>query len=124
MRRFILIPALAVVLAVPAFASFESRPASGGFQGPSLASIDTVAEALKARDDSRCVLEGRIIASTNKAEHYVFQDGTGKIVVELEDDVFQGRTITPDSRIRIHGEVENHYLQDAKVEAERLEILS
>ena len=124
MHRFILVPALALVLAVPALASYESRPVSGGFQGPSAVSVDTAAEALKARVDSLCILEGSIISSTNKHEHYIFQDGTGKIVVKLEDEIFEGRTITPDSKIRIHGEIEAHYLRDSYVEAEKLEVLS
>lgn len=118
---------LALLFAVPAHAAFEGGPAapSGGFKGPSHgpAAVDTVAKALKAQDDSPCVLVGSIIASASEREHYIFKDSTGQIVIELDDDLFAGRTVTPADRLRIHGEVDTRFAADPEVEVDRFDIL-
>ena len=125
--RLILASALALLLAAPAFAG--SAPAAtsakqGGFQGPGSApAVDTVAKALKARDDSRVALEGRIVSTGAEREEYVFQDGTGKIVVEIDDELFHGRTVTPENVVRIWGEVDTKLARDSEVEVDRFDIV-
>lgn len=125
--RLILASALALLLAAPAFAG--SAPAAsaakqGGFQGPGSApAVDTVAKALKARDDSRVALEGRIVSTGAEREEYVFQDGTGKIVVEIDDELFHGRTVTPENVVRIWGEVDSKVVGDSEIEVEQFEII-
>lgn len=126
--RFLIASALTLVLAAPAFAAFEGGTAApvqpGGFKGPGAqASVDTVAKALKARDEAPCVLEGRIISAGPEHEDYVFQDATGKIVIELDDDLFHGRTVTPENIIRIWGEVDTKFAGDSEVEVDKFEIV-
>ena len=126
--RILIASALTLVLAAPAFAAFEGGPAApaqrGGFQGPgSVASADTVDKALKARDESPVVLEGRILSAAKEREEYVFQDKTGKIIIELDDDLFHGRTVTPENTIRIWGEVDTKFGRDSEVEVDRFEIV-
>ncbi|WP_446424265.1 NirD/YgiW/YdeI family stress tolerance protein [Mailhella sp.] len=123
----LILPAL--LLAAPALAAFEGAPAApasvGGFQGPSYgpAAVDTVAKALKAKDDTPCVLEGHIVSSGPERERYIFKDSTGQMVIELDDDLFAGRTVTPSSIIRIYGELDTRFARDAEVEVERFDIL-
>ena len=126
--RILIASALTLVLATPAFAAFESGSAApaqaGGFQGPgAAASVDTVAKALKAQDESPAVLEGRILSAAKEREEYVFQDKTGKIIIELDDDLFHGRTVTPENTIRIWGEVDTKFGRDSEVEVDRFEIV-
>ena len=126
--RFLTAFALTFVLSAPAFAAFEGGPAvpakSGGFKGPGAqAAVDTVAKALKARGETPCVLEGRIISAASEHEEYVFQDSTGKIVIELDDDLFHGRTVTPENVIRIWGEVDTKLARDSEVEVDKFDIV-
>lgn len=128
--RSIVTVLLFLLLAMPAFAATTSSreqaaPATGGFQGPSghPAPVTTVAQALQARDDTRCVLEGTIISSGPKHEQYLFQDATGKIIVEIDDKLFAGRTVTPQNTVRLYGEVDTELFRNAEVDVEAFEIL-
>ena len=125
--RILIASALTLVLAAPAFAAFEGPSAAaqpGGFKGPGAASsVDTVAKALEARDESPVVLEGRIVSAAKEHEEYVFQDKTGKIIIEIDDDLFHGRTVTPENTIRLWGEVDTKFGRDSEVEVDRFEIV-
>lgn len=127
--RLILSCILSLLLCLPAVAAYngpgsQSAPATGGFQGPSsTGTVTTAAQALKAPDDTRCVLEGHIIASGPKHEKYIFQDATGKITVEIDDELFAGRTVTPQHTVRLYGEVDTDFLSSAEVDVHRLDIL-
>jgi len=124
--RIIIASALVLLLSAPALAAFEGGPKApdGGFKGPAVkAEVDTVAKALKARDESPCVLEGRILSAGPEHEEYVFQDATGKLIIELDDELFQGRTVTPENVIRIWGEVDTKFGRDSEVEVDRFEIV-
>ena len=125
--RILIASALALVFAAPAFAAFEGPAASvqsGSFKGPgAVTAVDTVAKALEASDESPVVLEGRILSAAKEHEEYVFQDSTGKIIIELDDDLFHGRTVTPENTIRIWGEVDTKLGRDSEVEVDRFEIV-
>ena len=125
--RILIASAITLVLAAPAFAAFEGPAATaqpGSFKGPgAVAAVDTVAKALEARDESPVVLEGRIVSAAKEHEEYVFQDRTGKIIIELDDELFHGRTVTPENTIRIWGEVDTKFGRDSEVEVDRFEIV-
>ena len=63
---------------------------AGGFQGPGI-SDSTVADALKLPDDTPVVLKGKIEKSLGN-EKYQFSDGTGVIVVEIDNEEWRGLT--------------------------------
>ena len=126
--RILMASALALLLATPAIAAFEAGPAAsaqaGGFKGPGAATaVDTVAKALKAKDEAPVTLEGRIISAGPKHEEYVFQDDTGKILIEIDDGLFHGRTVTPENVIRIWGEVDTNLTRESEVEVDRFDIV-
>lgn len=125
--RLLIASALTLILAAPASAAFEGPASSaqpGGFKGPgAAAAADTVAKALEARDESPVVLEGRILSAGPEDEEYVFQDSTGKIVVEIDDDLFHGRTVTPENTVRIWGEVDTKFGRDSEIEVDQFEIV-
>ena len=115
-------------LTVPAWAGFQQNnvnTGNGGFVGPgSTAGISTVAQAKSARDDSPCVLTGNIVQRMpGDNEHYLFRDSTGEILVEIDDELFMGRTVTPETQIRIYGEVDNEVFERTKVDVKNMEIL-
>ena len=129
--RYLLAPLLALTLCTPAIAAFDgptaTAPANGGFQGPSAtstANVSTVAQALKAPDDAYCVLEGNIIARAPRHhERYIFQDATGKMTVEIDDKIFAGRNVTPQDKVRLHGEIDLKRHGDRELDVDVLEIL-
>ena len=126
--RLLIASALTLLLAAPASAAFVGGPAApaqqGGFKGPGAqTAVDTVAKALKAKDETPVVLEGRILSAGPEREEYVFQDATGKIVIELDDELFHGRTVTPGNVVRIWGEVDTKLARDSEVEVDRFDIV-
>ncbi len=124
--RYLLATAFTLLLCSPAFAAFEGpSSAKGGFKGPALenSTAHTVAQVKKAADETRCMLEGKILASGPKHEMYLFQDSTGKISVEIDDDLFVGRVVTPENTVRLYGEVDTRLVGDPEVEVDVLEVL-
>ena len=55
-------------------------------------------------------------------EHYLFRDATGEILVEIDDDLFMGRTVTPQTTIRIYGEVDKEAFERTKIDVKHFDI--
>jgi uncharacterized protein (TIGR00156 family) len=104
--------AASVLLAIPAAAQFV---------GPGQGTVTTVAEAHGARDDTPFDLTGTIVERL-RDEYYTFQDETGTITAEIEDRRFRGIQITPETRVRITGEVERS-IRGRELDVDRLEIV-
>ena len=102
--RFMLALLLSLALAVPAFAAFDG-PGAGGFRGPGPKEVTQSAQVRDALDDTPCTLEGRIFERIG-GDKYTFEDASGKVIVEIDDKVFHGNTVTPETRVRLVGEVE------------------
>ena len=126
MRR--ILPALAFVFALstPALAAYDG-PSSGygGFQGPtSTVGVTTVAKALKAWDDAPVVLTGNIVQRmAGSDDKYMFRDSTGQIVVDIDHELFWGKTVTPANTVRIAGEVDKEMFEATKIDVKFLEVI-
>jgi uncharacterized protein (TIGR00156 family) len=103
---------LAVALALPAAAQFS---------GPGQATVASVAEAHSARDDAPFDLTGNIVERLGD-EYYTFQDETGTITAEIESIRFRGTTVTPETKVRITGEVDRS-LRGRELEVRRIEVV-
>ena len=90
----------------------------GGFQGPGVAT-SSVVEALKMSDDTPVVLKGKIEKSLGN-EKYQFNDGTGTIVVEIDDDEWKGLTVKPEHTVQISGEIDKEMLSTPIVDVEMI----
>lgn len=114
--RLILAMLLTAILAIPAQAAFE---------GPqSTASVTTAAAVAGAADNASCMLQGHIIEKiTGSKEKYTFKDASGQVVVEIDDHVFAGRTVTPAMQVKITGKVDTSKTKPSKVDVKTLEIL-
>ena len=122
--RFIIAAALSLCLVSPASAALVTVAQFGGFKGPNtVVEVDTVAKALKASDEAPCVLEGKIVSAGPKRNGYVFEDATGKISIELDAKLFQGRTVTPENKVRLYGEVDAKQTRASEVDVEWFEVL-
>ncbi len=78
------------------------------FQDPEHQGHTTVSSAKEAADDSWVSLTGSIIRRVD-GERYLFRDATGEIVVEIDDDDWGQVTASPDTVLRITGEVDRDW---------------
>lgn len=110
-----------LLTSVAAHAEFvETAPTHSASQ------IHTVQAAQNMRDGNHVVLEGKITgkASTLNPEEFFFQDATGSLKVEIDDDVWRGQKVSPQTKVRIWGEVDRDSFNRAmEVEVDRLEII-
>lgn len=67
----------------------------------------TVSQIRDARIGTYVVLTGNIV-DHQREEYFTFRDATGTITVEIENRVWQRRDITPETRVRIMGEVDRN----------------
>jgi uncharacterized protein (TIGR00156 family) len=96
-------------------------PAAAQFSGPGQAMVTTVAEAQSARDDAPFELTGNISERLGD-EYYLFEDSTGSITAEIDSIRFRGIAVTPETRVRITGEVDRS-LRGRELEVGRLEVV-
>lgn len=76
---------------------------AGGFIGNE--TIVTVKQAKEMRDDTNVIMQGKIVAQV-KGDKYTFEDNTGSITVEIDDEDWRGQTVTPSDTVKIYGEVD------------------
>lgn len=83
--------------------------------------ITTVQNALEMRDDTPVILQGNILNSLGN-EKYTFADKTGKIIVEIDNDDWNGVDVTPDTFIEIYGEVDKGFFKKTKIDVDSVRI--
>ena len=79
------------VLALLLFILCAAVPShAAGFEGPGVSpTVTRAADVLDAQDDAPCVLEGHILEKIPfRKNRYLFGDGSGRVVVEIENDIF------------------------------------
>ena len=107
-------------------AAMAAAPVQAQFLGPSVsgrgANVTTVAEASQAPKDARVVLEGNIVEHL-RSEYFTFEDSTGRMTVEIDDHVFRGQKITPETRVRLSGEVDRNS-RGPYIDVDWLEVLN
>ncbi len=94
----------------------QAQNIQGGFTGPTIAPT-TVAEALKLSDDTPVVLVGKIEKNLGH-EKYLFKDASGSVIVEIDDDDWNGVNVTPADTIEIRGEVDKEMLKETEIDVD------
>lgn len=101
--------------------------ASAQFIGPGAEKTITTAQSVlnDPVEEKQVSLCGRLAKKVGD-EKYLFQDDSGGIRVEVDDDEFLRlpHHVTPDMKIEVHGEIETSYLQSPEVDVEVIRILS
>ncbi|HIG64112.1 MAG: NirD/YgiW/YdeI family stress tolerance protein [Gammaproteobacteria bacterium] len=93
-----------------------------GFEGPGTTlSAVPVNSINDLDDDDEVILEGYLVKKTGK-EEYLFKDKTGEIKVEIDDKKLRGITITPETLIKIKGEVDNDWFS-IQIDVDSVEII-
>ena len=90
-----------------------------GFVGNNFISID---KAKKLKDDTWVEIKGNIVSRVDE-DQYIFSDGKTKILIEVENNVWLGRKITPKRSVIVYGEIEKDFLEKTTIEVRRIEIL-
>lgn len=97
-------------------------PRGGGFIGPSVdIPLLSIAEIKKAPDEHYIRVQGNITEYLN-SELYVFEDASGTINIEIDDDVWDGLYVHPQDRVEITGEVERDFFS-IKVEVDKIRLM-
>ncbi len=110
---------LAIFLILMAFVFAGSAYAA--FTGPGSMEVDNVSSAKKSRDDTRVTLEGYIVKQV--ADNiYIFRDHTGQISVEIDNEIWRGQKVDPDTKVRITGEVDKDSL-GVEIDVRVLEVI-
>ena len=94
----------AVVFGSQALAQDKNK---GGFVAPQT-EIITVEQANGMGDDAFVMLKGKISKALGD-EMYVFTDSTGDIVIEIDEDDWNGQNIGPDDVVIITGEIDKGF---------------
>jgi uncharacterized protein (TIGR00156 family) len=88
------------------FALAGTVPAAAQFVGPSQRGNPATAAAIAdLRLGSYVVLTGHIVAHL-RSDYFTFQDDTGTARVEIPPELWANRRVTPETRVRILGEVD------------------
>lgn len=124
---------LAIMLSSAAFSVFANNHtggfigqnntmnSTGGFVGDSLP-VSSVAKVKTLPDDAWVSLEGYITQQVGH-ELYEFKDNTGSIWVDIDNKYWQGMTVTPETKIRIYGEIEKEWMERDEVDVKRIVII-
>ena len=106
MKKTAIFAVCAAAFATAANAGFQpAQPttSAGGFIGNE--TIVTVKQAKEMRDDTNDIMQGKIVAQV-KGDKYTFEDNTGSITVEIDDEDWRGQMVTPSDTVKIYGEVD------------------
>ena len=97
--------------------------AQGSYAGPSSVPLMTVKQLLDTgRDDQHARLQGRIV-SHDGGDRYTFEDATGRIPVEIDDEDFPaGQTVSAQQRVELLGEFDKG-LRKTEFDVDRVTLL-
>ena len=73
-------------------------------------------------DDTPVVLKGKVEKSLGN-ERYQFNDGTGVIVIEVDNEDWRGLTVTPEDTVEIKGEIEKDMLSAPEVDVDTVSLV-
>ena len=124
LRMRVLAVLLALVIGFAGDAFSGGAAWAAGFEGPGVAATVTrAADVLGAQDDAPCVLEGHIVEKLPRRKNrYLFEDHSGKVIVEIKNDVFGHLTVTPRDKVRLLGHIDWNRERTNEVQVEALAI--
>ena len=84
--------------------------------------IETVENVKTKNDETFVYMQGQIVKALGD-DKYAFTDKTGEIVLEIDNDEFNGVTVAAGEFIEISGEVDKELMKPAKVEVKSIKKL-
>jgi uncharacterized protein (TIGR00156 family) len=114
--------ALMAALAVVAACAIAD-PAQAQYAGPTELQAGKVSAVLQdPKDDENVVLQGHLLRQLGD-EKYQFSDGTGEIVVEIDDDDLPKEAIDEKTRVELRGEVDTGRDRPPEIEVDEVRVL-
>ncbi|BDM62622.1 hypothetical protein NFHSH190041_00740 [Shewanella sp. NFH-SH190041] len=90
-------------------ASLFAGSAMAAYNGPAtVAPVTDAQSAQQAKDGAKAQLTGKIVKSLGD-EKYVFQDGTGEITVDIDNDLLTNINFDENTPVVLIGEVDNDW---------------
>lgn len=99
----------------------HADPSTGGFAGPSAVQLATVAQVKEMADDTHVKVQGYIVKALGD-ESYEFRDDSGTLVVEIDDDEWQGIQVEPSDRVELLGEVDKDWNR-VELDVDRIQLM-
>ena len=94
-------------LAILLFCSLITSTALAQFTGPEIMGTEhTVEQISDMRLGSYVTVTGHVI-SHQRGAYFTFRDDTGTIRVEIEGPVWRNRLVSPDTKVRLLGEIDH-----------------
>ncbi len=121
MKKSMMMALGGLVLVTSAHAEFQPAPKMRGGFVDTAETIFTIDQVNGMRDDAYVVVQGNIIRRQGD-EKYILRDQSGTITIEIDDDDWNGVTVTPDDVVKIYGEVDRG-LTKSEIDVERIEIV-
>ena len=109
---------------VVAFFSASALIVEAAYTGPgSNVGSTTVSAILKQpQDDMRVVLKGKLVRKV-KHETYMFSDGTGEILADIDDKDFPAQPVDAKTKVEIMGEVDVDRRSGVEIDVKSLRII-
>lgn len=121
MKKLLL--SLFCVLAVAVNAQAKNKHKNQGFVFvPENVVIETVADAKNMDDDTIVVLQGQIVKALGD-DKYQFTDETGEIILDIDEDDFNGVTVTEGELIEITGEIDKEMMKPTEIDVKQIKKL-
>ena len=117
---------LSTVLAAGLLASSVLiSPVSAQYAGPTADDLmlSKVADILQnPKDDVDVTLKGHLLRKVGD-EDYIFSDGSGEIVVEIDDDDFPRQRVDEKTLVEIKGEVDTSRHRPPEIDVDKVRVL-
>ena len=102
--------------------AFAKEAKKGFIFVPENVVIETVENVKTKADETFVYMQGQIVKALGD-DKYAFTDKTGEIVLEIDNDEFDGVTVAAGEFIEISGEVDKEMMKPAKVEVKSIKKL-
>lgn len=109
MKKISMLTIMGILLVGAANAGEDKmRPApQGGFVDGTVETIVSVQQVKDMRDETPVVVVGQILQRAGgDDEEFLFQDATGSIIVEIDDEDWRGQNVKPTDTVKLRGEVD------------------
>jgi uncharacterized protein (TIGR00156 family) len=109
---------------VPAETPFTHAPQDPGWQDRAARNSATITSAqnvASAQEDQRVKLRGRIV-SQQSHNQYVLSDGSGSVVIEINNRLLNGKQLAAGAEVEIRGAVDKR--KSPKVDAQSVRVLA
>lgn len=123
MKKISILSMLGIMSIGASYAGFHAAPdvnKKGGFVSGA-ENIVTVIQVNELRDDVPVIVKGKILQRTGD-DKYLFADDTGNIIVEIDEEDWNGQNITSDDIIKLYGEVDRGIFK-TEIDVKRVEKL-